>query len=141
MPIDIPTTITALLFTSISFSLGLATHPRSLSYPSADIAPVNAKITQNPFELTEMTDARQQSFEYILKGIEAEEADRKEAAREYYTAAIEADEENGWGWLLLGRLLRQPRLIEHSYDLFSQQNDSQGKAIAIEVMEAIQASY
>jgi hypothetical protein len=134
MSIDITKTLLLVLATSV-----MVLNPSlAQSYPNVNLASVNAKITLNPFKLAEsgMSES-QQSFEYILKGIEAEGAGEEGDAQDYYKAAIETDEENAWGWLLLGRLQQEAQLVQHSYELFDAQNDDRGKATAIEVMRAI----
>ncbi len=134
------TTVATFLFASMSLLLTLAQPVCSQPNSSAI-----AKIAQNPFGLpqsedSEMTETRQKSFEFILAGVAFEEAGEDEEAQAYYEAAIETDEENGWGWLLLGRLRHEPRLVKHSYMVFDSQNDAQGKAAAVDVMKSIKAS-
>jgi tetratricopeptide (TPR) repeat protein len=139
MSIKITTTVITLL-ASITLPLTNPARAQSYSIPTVNIAS-NANIASILFELpqtdTEISETRQQSFNYILKGLDFEEEGEEEEAQEYYKAAIEADSENGWGWLLLGRLLRDRSLVEHAYSLFDQQNEAQGKAATVKVWESI----
>jgi tetratricopeptide (TPR) repeat protein len=145
MSVDITKNILPAL-TTLVLILANPNRAHPYPYPSVNLPSVNTKVAQNPFKLPQLEDAemseilRQQSFEYILKGMQSEEAGEEGDAQDYYKAAIETYNENGWAWLLLGRLQQEAQLVQHSYELFDAQNDNRGKATAIEVMRAIKGS-
>jgi hypothetical protein len=100
MSITIATTVTTLLFASITFALTLANPDRAQSYPSADIASVNAEkiATQSPRN-SNLARNPDRAMEFVHQALEAEKSGDESQALELYGQALQIDDECGYAYL------------------------------------------
>jgi hypothetical protein len=105
-------------------------------------APVEGSIPSNSD--SEASSVRDRSMDYIKKGFEAEEAGNAELAMQNYITAAKIDPTNGYGFLLLGRLVGNNAdgimLVNKAAELFQAENDSEGLELATKLLKSANAA-
>jgi hypothetical protein len=144
----------------VPLSLALNLSPARAEAPDAigDITELTGQIANNRNPLqpasdsesiadnsaSEASSARDRSMEYVKKGYAAEEAGNAELAIQNYIAAVQMDETNGYGFLLLGRLVGNNKegimLVQKSAELFQAENDSEGLELATKLLKSANAA-
>jgi hypothetical protein len=126
---------------------------QSINEIGGDLAKLTTTITHNSRQRTpiaETTDGnfytkalalRQQSMAYVASGYEAEQAEDAELALTHYYLAMKVDTSNGWAFLMTGRLLGGnteigDKCLRIALQLFEAEGDTQGYAIAEELLES-----